>query len=80
MSMPMKQGWRTGGELTRTCTSAAPPSRSSCTSGPAVLPRTMLSSTSTTRLPSRLARSGLYFRCTPARRSRSSGWMKVRPM
>ena len=35
----------------------------------------MLSSTSTTRLPSRLARSGLYLRWTPARRSRRTDLM-----
>jgi len=52
----------TGGEETRTCTSLAPPSRSRRTIGPMVLPRTIESSISTTRLPARLAASGLNFK------------------
>jgi hypothetical protein len=80
MSTPMKQGWRMGGQATRTCTSAAPAWRNSANSGPDVLPRTIESSTSTTRLPERLAGSGLNFIATRAWRSASVGSMNVRPM
>ena len=44
----------------RTCTSAAPASNSICTNWRVVLPRTIESSTMTTRLPATSA-SGLYF-------------------
>ena len=76
----MKQGWRIGGQATRTCTSSAPALRSSSTSGPDVVPRTMESSTSTTRRPARLPGSGLNFMATRAWRRAVVGSMNVRPM
>ena len=49
----------TGGEVMRRCTSAAPASRSICTSWRCVVPRTIESSTTTSRLPvDVLARAG----------------------
>ena len=63
----------------RTCTSDAPASNSICTIARVVLPRTIESSTTTTRLPATSA-SGLNFKRTPSRRSSWSGWMNVRPM
>ncbi len=80
MSTPMKQGKRIGGQATRTCTSVAPASRSNWTRGPAVLPRTMESSTMTTRCPCRFCSSGLNFMATPILRNWSVGSMKVRPI
>ncbi len=44
-----------------------------------VVPRTMESSTSTTRLPWSMARLGLCFSLTPRWRMESDGSMKVRP-
>ncbi len=49
MSTPKWQAWVIGGHVIRTCTSAAPASRTSFTSGPAVVPRTRESSIITTR-------------------------------
>src|SRR5256885_2183241 len=63
----------------RPCTSDAPASNSICTIARVVLPRTIESSTTTTRLPATSA-SGLNFKRTPSRRSSWSGWMNVRPM
>ena len=51
ISTPIKQGWRMGGAHTRICTSVAPPRRSNPTTWGVVVPRTMLSSTTTMRLP-----------------------------
>src|SRR3954453_10258624 len=45
-----------------------------------VVPRTIESSTTTSRLPAMFSRSGLSLRRTPRSRSRWSGRMKVRPM
>ena len=45
-----------------------------------VVPRTMESSTTMSRLPAMLSRSGLSFRRTPLARSAWVGAMKVRPM
>ena len=79
--MPRKQGQRTGGAVMRTWTSAAPPtSRSIVTSCSWVVPRTMVSSSSTRRLPATTSGSGLYFMRAPSLRSRCVGSMKVRPM
>ena len=69
-----------GGQVMRRCTSRAPASRSRRTSGPVVLPRTMLSSISTTRLSSTFSLMTLYLSITPILRSESVGSMKVRPM
>jgi hypothetical protein len=44
-----------------------------------VVPRTIESSISTTRLPSSMARLGLCFMRTPNSRTPCVGWMKVRP-
>ena len=51
-----------GGLAMRKCTSAAPASRTISTIFFEVVPRTMESSTSTTRLPSSMARLALCFR------------------
>ena len=67
-----------GGELMRRWTSAAPASNSICTSRRVVLPRTMESSTTTSRLPLITEVSGLSFMRMPTWRRLSSGWMKVR--
>ena len=63
----------------RMCTSAAPASRSSATSLRVVLPRTIESSTTTSRLPAIACLSGLSFRRMPCWRSVWVGEMKVRP-
>ncbi len=63
----------------RRCTSVAPASRSICTSFFDVLPRTMLSSMTTRRLPSMTERSGFSFRRMPSCRMAWVGSMKVRP-
>ena len=62
------------------CTSVAPASRSSCTMRAQVVPRTMLSSTSTTRLPLTVAETGFSLMRTLFSRSDWVGWMKVLPM
>src|SRR3954452_22155004 len=49
----------------RICTSRAPASRSICTIWRVVLPRTMLSSTTTIRLPATTSGSGLNFSRRP---------------
>jgi hypothetical protein len=67
-----------GGDDTRTCTSVAPASRSTATSWRIVVPRTIESSTTTTRLPA-TSSSGLNLSLIPCSRSPWSGWMKVRP-
>src|SRR5437868_6521739 len=67
-----------GGQATRTCTSLAPPrSRRCCRSDLSVVLRTMVSSTSSTRLPPSTSRSGLYF--TRARPARFRPPMNARP-
>ena len=63
----------------RRCTSAAPASRSICTSFLLVLPRTMLSSMTTRRLPSITERSGFSFKRMPSWRMAWVGSMNVRP-
>ncbi|CAM3657538.1 hypothetical protein STAL104432_27210 [Streptomyces albus] len=77
--MPKKHGHLIGGEEMRTCTSAAPASRSIRTSARWVLPRTMESSTTTSRLPRMTSRSGLSLSLMPSCRMVCEGWMKVRP-
>ena len=68
-----------GGQATRRWISRAPPrSRISLTSARMVVERTMLSSTSRTRLPARTSGSGVYLRRTLASRSAVPS-MKVRP-
>ena len=49
------------------------------TIGPVVVPRTIESSTTTTRLPARTSGNGLNFSRTEASREVCPGWMKVRP-
>ncbi len=68
-----------GGEETRTWTSFAPASRSMRTILRDVVPRTMESSTSTTRLPSTTSRTGLSLTFTPKWRIDCLGSMNVRP-
>ncbi len=63
----------------RTCTSVAPASRSIRTMQRLVVPRTIESSTMTTRLPSTILRTGDSFIFTPCSRSSCEGWMNVRP-
>jgi len=67
-----------GGDETRTCTSAAPASNSIATICLVVEPRTIESSTTTTRWPATSA-SGLNFILIPCSRIAWSGWMNVRP-
>ena len=62
------------------CTSVAPASRKSRTMRAQVVPRTMESSTSTTRLPFTVAETGLSLMRTRFSRSDCVGWMNVRPM
>ena len=45
-----------------------------------VVPRTIESSTNTTRLPRTMVRTAESFIRTPFSRSSCEGWMKVRPM
>ena len=78
--MPMKQGQAIGGDAMRMCTSAAPARRSSSMIRREVVPRTIESSTSATRLPSSTCRMGLNLSLMPDSRSRWVGWMKVRVM
>ena len=59
MSTPKWQACVIGGHVMRTWTSVAPASRTSFTSGPAVVPRTSESSIITTRLPARFSREGV---------------------
>ena len=68
-----------GGDETRRCTSRAPASRSSETILRVVVPRTIESSTTITRLPSSTCGSGLNLSRRPTSRSSWFGWMKVRP-
>ena len=63
----------------RTCTSLAPAARTILTILRLVVPRTIESSTRTTRLPSRMLRTGLSFTLTPKCRIDDCGWMNVRP-
>ena len=70
----------TGGELMRRWTSSAPASRSMRTSALWVVPRTIESSMTTSRLPSMLWRSGFNFMRTARARSSWLGAMKLRPM
>ena len=58
--------------------SAAPASRSIWTIWRVVLPRTIESSTTTSRLPATTSRSGLNFMRRPCLRSSWPGWMNVR--
>ena len=61
-------------------TSRAPAFRSCATTRGVVVPRTMLSSTTTTRLPRSTSGSGLSFSATLPLRWPWLGWMNVRPM
>ena len=61
------------------CTSVAPASSSIATIWRVVLPRTIESSTTTSRLPRITAGSGLNLSRMPCWRSAWSGWMKLRP-
>ena len=63
----------------RTCTCAAPASRSMRTSWRWVLPRTIESSTTTSRRPSMTSRNGFSLSRMPMLRRDWVGWMKVRP-
>ena len=67
-------------DVIRMCTSAAPASRSKRTSLRVVLPRTIESSTTTSRFPAMARFSGLSFRRMPCWRMVWLGEMKVRPM
>ena len=66
--------------MIRRCTSAAPASRSMATTARVVVPRTIESSTTTSRLPSMFSRSGLSFMRTAIARISWLGAMNVRPM
>ena len=68
-----------GGEEMRKWTSRAPASRIIRTILTLVVPRTIESSISTTRLPATTARLALCFMRTPSSRIDWVGWMKVRP-
>ena len=68
-----------GGQLIRMCTSAAPAALIIDTILRLVVPRTMESSTSTTRCPSRMLRTVFSFTFTLNARIDCCGWMKVRP-
>ena len=68
-----------GGQLTRMWISLAPSSLSCLTRVRMVVPRTMESSTMTTRLPLIMALTGLSFTRTEKSRMPWVGWMKVRP-
>ena len=68
-----------GGALMRRWTSAAPARRSSATICLVVVPRTIESSTTISRLPRTVSRSGLSFMFTPRWRIDWLGWMNVRP-
>ena len=68
-----------GGEPMRRWISSAPASRSRPTSPRLVVPRTRESSTTTTRRPSMISSTGLYFIRTLKSRPACVGWMKVRP-
>ena len=63
----------------RTWTSAAPASRSIATIARWVLPRTIESSTTTTRCPAITTRSGFRLSRMPRWRMVWLGWMNVRP-
>ena len=63
----------------RTCTSLAPASRSILTILRLVVPRTIESSTTTTRLPFTTCCTGFSFSFTPKCRIDCDGSMKVRP-
>ncbi len=78
-SMPKKHGQATGGLEMRTCTSAAPASRSMATMARWVLPRTMVSSTAIIRWPAMTSRSGFSLSRMPRCRMVWLGWMNVRP-
>ena len=62
------------------CTSVDPASRSICTICREVVPRTMESSTSTTRRPFTVSAMGFSLMRTVFSRSFWLGWMNVRPM
>ena len=70
----------TGGDVMRRCTSVAPASRSIWVSVRWVVPRTIESSTTTSRLPARFSRRGFSFIRTAAARASWVGAMKLRPM
>ncbi len=78
-STPKWQGWRMGGQEIRRWISLAPASRICFIFSRVVVPRTIESSTTTTRLPATISATTLSFRRTAARRSCWVGLMKVRP-
>src|SRR3990172_3649432 len=63
----------------RMCTSVAPALRSISTTLGVVVPRTIESSTTTSRLPAVTCLRGLNFRYTPWSRRRWSGWVEGGP-
>ena len=69
-----------GGQLTRMCTSLAPASRRFTTRARAVVPRTIESSTTTTRFPATASLIRFSFTRTLKSRMSCVGWRKVRPM
>ena len=80
MSTPYTQGLRIGGHDDAMCTCFAPVSRTMRMISCAVLPRTIESSTSSTRRPSISRRTGESLKRMPRRRFSLPGMMKVRPM
>ena len=75
-----RYGPTVGGELMRMWTSVAPADRIMPTIFREVVPRTIESSTTTTRLPARTSRTGESLSFTPKCRICCEGSMKVRPM
>ena len=80
MSVPKWQVWRKGGEEMRRCTSLAPARRIDATMRAQVVPRTMESSTSTTRFPSTAARRGVQLQGNGVLPLGLGGKIKLRPM
>ena len=78
--MPYTLGYRMGGAQEAMYTFLAPHSRTMLIISVAVVPRTMLSSTSRTHLPANSIFIGLSLRRTLSRRSAWPGMMNVRPM
>ena len=69
-----------GGDATLRCISLAPASRIILMSLRLVVPLTIESSTTTTRLPASVSATGLYLMRTFRSLSDCFGWMNVRPM
>ena len=79
VSMPYRHGPTVGGELMRRWTSRAPAPRIIDTILREVVPRTIESSTTTTRLSRSTSCTGDSFSLTPKWRICCDGSMKVRP-